>query len=353
MARFFRPLYALLVLTFLLICVSSSCPRPFEELVYASAVPPDPPPPVLFDEALPETSKVVYLNCYNSGGRLLVPLDDAASALSATSLSIGHAPLDKVGIAGLTHVWLRPLAEYLGYGVRWTGEGIVELTSPGTTLRLVMNMLALPEVSVSPLASDGGLTEAQRPTKAVSITFDDGPNPHCTPAILSILARYGASATFFCIGQEASRYPALLQDIVQSGSEVGNHTLSHLDLTTLGRTGLATELTSSKALLEALCGAQVRLVRPPFGKYSDAVQAVAAESEQGLALWNVDPRDWDRPDVSTIVSRVMGKVKPGDVVLLHERPETVLALPLILTALRARGVESVTMSALAARKQLK
>lgn len=175
----------------------------------------------------------------------------------------------------------------------------------------------------------------------VALTFDDGPDPRFTPAVLDILERYGVGATFFVTGEGASAYPWLVRAIVERGSVIGSHTWSHADLTRLPASRWATEIDGTTALLEDLTGRKLRCLRPPYGaRNADTVRALGARG-LGTAMWSVDPSDYLRPGAGVIAQRVLAATRPGSIITLHDggadRSQTVAALPAIIEGLRAAG----------------
>ncbi len=102
--------------------------------------------------------------------------------------------------------------------------------------------------------------------KKIAITFDDGPDAHWTPQILDILKQYNAHATFFVIGASADLNPGLLQRIVNEGNEVGNHTFTHPDISTIPQEQLDIELNATQRLFESVTGRRTLLFRPPYAE---------------------------------------------------------------------------------------
>ncbi|HST13305.1 MAG TPA: polysaccharide deacetylase family protein [Gaiellaceae bacterium] len=192
--------------------------------------------------------------------------------------------------------------------------------------------------------------------RAVALTFDDGPHPEATPSVLELLARNGASATFFLVGEQVSRRPALARAIHEAGHEIAVHGYRHQLL--LGRTSaaLADDLARAVAVIADATGCEPTVYRPPYGVFSagglDVVRALGWRS----VLWSVWGRDWERRATGVSVARrVTRRLSVGDVVLLHDSdaygaPEswraTVSALPSVLSAIAALGVppSAVTQS---------
>ncbi|MBE2204198.1 MAG: glycosyltransferase [Chthoniobacterales bacterium] len=182
----------------------------------------------------------------------------------------------------------------------------------------------------------------------VALTFDDGPDPDWTPAILDILKAHHISATFFVVGSEAERYPELVQRIVAEGHEIGNHTFTHSNLAEAPAPLVKLELNATQRLIESLTGRSTTLFRPPYNANSrpkNPGELLPIEIAQSLGymtvLENVDPRDWQRPSKETLVDLVKTELPHGNILLLHDgggdRSSTVEALPGILAYLKERG----------------
>ena len=200
--------------------------------------------------------------------------------------------------------------------------------------------------------------------KAIALTFDDGPDPRWTPRILDILKAKKVPATFFVIGENALTERSLLQRMLREGHEIGNHTYTHPNLATVGRTQTLFQLNATQRLFEAFTGRTLKLFRAPY--FGDAEPTTADEIIPALEAQNrgyvsvglhVDSEDWQRPGVGRIVQNVLAGVESGspdrsaNVVLLHDsggdRSETVAALPIVIDQLRARGYHFVPVSELA------
>jgi peptidoglycan/xylan/chitin deacetylase (PgdA/CDA1 family) len=194
---------------------------------------------------------------------------------------------------------------------------------------------------VGPLTWPTLLGDGSRPAGVVYLTFDDGPTPAHTPPILALLARYQARATFFVVGRNAAAYPELVRQEHAAGHGVGNHTWSHRRLTDLGSGRLEAEVDATSAVIGRATGAPVRCLRPPYATVDAASADRARARGLRLVLWDVDSNDWRRPGAAAIAGRVLGRVRSGDVVLLHDgggnRTQTVAALEQVLASLSARG----------------
>lgn len=143
-------------------------------------------------------------------------------------------------------------------------------------------------------------------TPVVALTFDDGPNAQYTPQVLDILYEYQAPSTFFLIGEELSGKEWIVEEIVASGHEIGCHTNSHRDLTTLDTREMQEEIQlTQEKLSKILTDYTFKLVRPPYGRYNQTVQDTI---NLPLVLWSIDSGDWDEPDADAIYTAVVAHV---------------------------------------------
>ncbi|MFD3694946.1 polysaccharide deacetylase family protein [Streptomyces sp. NPDC058646] len=184
------------------------------------------------------------------------------------------------------------------------------------------------------------------------LTFDDGPDPRYTPAILDTLARYGVRAMFFVCGEMAAENRSLLRRMADEGHVIGNHTWTHPHLTRLSRPALAAEIADTSDVVEQLVGEPPLWFRAPYGEWNRAAFEVGAELGMEPLAWTVDTLDWKEPGTATIVSRVLGGAGPGVIVLSHDaggnRTQSVQALDSYLPQLLARGYR-MTLPVLPAR----
>lgn len=151
----------------------------------------------------------------------------------------------------------------------------------------------------------------------VALTFDDGPDPDGTPAVLDALARAGARATFFVIAPSAERSPQLLARIREEGHAVGLHCDRHVRHTDLDAAALEQDTATALDRLAAL-GVRPTLWRTPWGVTSDATAAVAAAHGLRLVHWTADTEDWAGHAPGAMVARVAADLAPGGIVLAHD-----------------------------------
>jgi peptidoglycan/xylan/chitin deacetylase (PgdA/CDA1 family) len=182
----------------------------------------------------------------------------------------------------------------------------------------------------------------------IAITFDDGPHPALTPTLLDLLARDKIRATFFCLGQAAERHPEILRRIISEGHEIGNHSWSHPDLTTLSDDAVRSELQRADLAIFQAAGVHPTLMRAPFGSLTQTqCQWICGEFRYKVILWSVDPHDWKETNPEVIARHIVRKTKPGSIILSHDiKPQTIAAMPAAIEALLAKGFKFATVSEL-------
>jgi peptidoglycan-N-acetylglucosamine deacetylase len=183
----------------------------------------------------------------------------------------------------------------------------------------------------------------------VALTFDDGPGPY-SRAIIRILRRMRAPATFFAIGREVAIYPRVIAAEARDGFEVGDHTETHPFLSILPVAAQRAEILDAARAIRAAGAPYPRLFRPPYGAFDKATLAILRAARMLIVLWSVDTSDYTRPGVARIVYVALSGARPGAIILMHDgggdRAQTVAALPRIIRGLRRRGYRLVTISQL-------
>lgn len=185
----------------------------------------------------------------------------------------------------------------------------------------------------------------------VALTFDDGPHPEGTPAVLEVLARAGACATFFVIGEQVRRRPSLVGEIVAAGHEVGLHGDRHRLQLRMTGSQVADDIARGLEAISDAIGAEAVWHRPPYGVYSPAGLRAVRNAGLRPLLWSRWGKDWRKFTIpERIASRALAGVLPGDVILLHDADfyssrdshrRTAVALELILAELQRRKVATV------------
>ena len=184
----------------------------------------------------------------------------------------------------------------------------------------------------------------------IALTFDDGPHPYKTDAVLDILARYGIRATFFVVGENVSYYPEPLKRAVALGHEIGNHTYHHTLLSEACEQITAEEIEKTEEIIFRTAGYRTTLFRPPEGAYSECSLNVVKSKDYRVILWTVDSRDWENTSAETMVTNALQNVKGGSILLFHDymgkRSNTLKAIEILIPKLLSRGYEFVTVSEL-------
>lgn len=178
----------------------------------------------------------------------------------------------------------------------------------------------------------------------IALTFDDGPSKY-TPEILETLKNNNSSATFFVLGQEADKYKDTIKLIMEEGSEVGNHTYNHKDLTKLSDEEISDQIHKTEDLIYITSGNVSSLVRPPYGA-SDA--KLNEKISRPIIKWSVDTRDWQSRDAQKIIDHVLSHAKDGEIVLMHDiYKSTAEASKIFIPRLIEMGYQLVTISEMA------
>lgn len=188
---------------------------------------------------------------------------------------------------------------------------------------------------------------------AVALTFDDGPHPQGTPAVLEALRETGARATFFLAGEQVSRRPALAAEIVAAGHGVGLHCFRHRNNLRLTARSFLEDAERGRTAIEEATGQRISEYRPPYGIFSAATLRAVRRRGWRPVLWSRWGRDWTRWATARSIARLASSgVRAGDILLLHDADyysapgswvRTAAALPLILEELEKRGLRSIAL----------
>ena len=249
-----------------------------------------------------------------------------------------------------------------GYGLEYEGKGellvIKTRPHPGSrdlTFDAKRGLITAEHLTAFPspyvISRHGGADHK------VALTFDDGPDPHSTPQILDALRAAGVPATFFIIGSNGEMSPDLLRREVGEGHEIGNHTFTHPDISTVSSSQFQLELSATQHLLASTVGRYTVFFRPPYAvdaepETIDEMRPIEIAAANGYLVvgMQIDPDDWERPGVEQIVQRTVEQAEKGEgnIILLHDgggdRSQTIQAIPKIVQALRSRGFQFVNVS---------
>jgi peptidoglycan/xylan/chitin deacetylase (PgdA/CDA1 family) len=202
----------------------------------------------------------------------------------------------------------------------------------------------------SHLLTLGSIWRGPRERRAVSLTFDDGPDPEWTPRVLDVLAREGVPAAFFLIGQRARRAPEQARRIADSGHDLGNHTWSHPSLWRCGPARTEREIGDGHAAIADAAGAPPRFFRPPWGKTNLAMFGVARELDTHCVFWTVQPESRRPVLPAEQARRGLARARAGAIYDLHDADgvpgagrRLVEYLPALIAGLRAQGYALVPL----------
>jgi len=191
---------------------------------------------------------------------------------------------------------------------------------------------------------DSKKDKAKDNTKQVALTFDDGPDPEVTTAILATLKKYDAKATFFMLGSRVEYYPEIAKKVEKSGHELGNHTWNHPDLTKASSNKVNSEIAKTSTIIKDVTGKNATVFRPPYGAANDSVRA---QTDLPSILWDVDTLDWKHRNADELLRIVKSSTQDGSIILMHDiHQSTADGLDSVLAHLKKEGFTFVTVSEL-------
>ena len=206
----------------------------------------------------------------------------------------------------------------------WAGEKRQDTIAPASQ-----------EVSAGKIAGEEDVA------KKIALTFDDGPHPRYTEQLLDGLKERNVVATFFVTGENAQNYPNIIRREQEEGHLIGNHTYSHIQLTSGNRETFREELVKTNEILENITGEKVSFVRPPYGSWDKSFEK---ELNMFPVLWNIDPLDWCSHNAECIAAKVVEKAGDGDIILMHDYYDTSVTAALeVVDVLQKRGFQFVTV----------
>jgi len=191
-------------------------------------------------------------------------------------------------------------------------------------------------------------SNAQIQKNQIALSFDDGPHPEFTPKVLQLLRKYDAKATFFCIGHLGEKHKKLVQEIVDNGHTIGNHTYSHSkSFGFFSIKKIVGELQKTNETIYTIIGKQMQLYRPAFGVTNPNIKKAITKTHLKPIGWNVRSLDTTYRSQKQILNRITRKLTKGDIVLLHDTSEkTIAVLEQLLLFLQEKNLETVTLDQL-------
>ncbi len=238
---------------------------------------------------------------------------------------------------------------------------------PWALAAVIANHLLLTALGLWPRSRALGTNWTRLPAHSaaraeVAITLDDGPDPLITPQVLSILARHGAHATFFCIGERVAQHPQIVRDCVAQGHAVENHSQRHAHyFSLLGMAALHAEVAGAQRQIEGASGVAPRFFRAPAGVRSVLLEPVLQRLHLQLASWTRRGFDTVTADATRVLARLTRDLGAGDILLLHDghaartragTPVVLEVLPALLAVIEQRGLHPVTLREAMAREAI-
>lgn len=188
--------------------------------------------------------------------------------------------------------------------------------------------------------------------KMVGLTINVAWGNEYLPRILETLKKHDVKATFFLEGRWVKENLRFAKMIVDANQEVGNHSYTHPDMKTLSTNEIQEQLQKTNQIIEAATNQKVRWFAPPSGSFRDEVVKVADDLKMGTIMWTVDTIDWKHPGPEVLLQRVMGKIHPGAIVLMHPTSSTTEALDTMIMQLKKQGYKVGNITELLDEKRI-
>lgn len=206
---------------------------------------------------------------------------------------------------------------------------------------LVAGLIFLGCLFLRPKENESQPAQTIMPRRKVALTFDDGPSPIWTKTLLEGLRERGVKATFFVTGENVEKYPELVKEIYEDGHLIGNHTYSHIQLTSVSEERALEELKKTNEAIYHCTGGYPEFFRPPFGSIHKGMEK---KTDMMIVLWDVDPKDWCSSNTACITKRVVEKVQDHSIILFHDQYESSIKAALqVVDRLTKEGYEFVTV----------
>ncbi len=194
----------------------------------------------------------------------------------------------------------------------------------------------------------------ERQDNKIAISFDCAWGTDYTDQLLEIMDKHNVKCTFFAVEFWSKKNPEYIKKISDFGHEIGTHSATHPYMSKLDKQTIIKELSTSTNEIEKITGKKVELFRAPYGDYNDRLISTARELNLFTIQWDVDSLDWKDLSAKQICERVIKRVKSGSIVLFHNQGlNTAEALPTIITELKAKGYEFVSIGELIYRDNYK
>lgn len=178
--------------------------------------------------------------------------------------------------------------------------------------------------------------------QVVYLTFDDGPDPVNTLAVMKTLVEQDVGATFFLTGENIQKNPSLVKELYDNGFTIGLHGYDHRSLDSLSGGEIADQLNRTNALIVEITGQGSKIMRPPYGALTEDTIATIKELKYQIYLWSLDTLDWAQSDKAEILRNVKENLRPGDIILMHATYDQSLTseiLPEVISYIKNQGYE--------------
>jgi peptidoglycan/xylan/chitin deacetylase (PgdA/CDA1 family) len=173
--------------------------------------------------------------------------------------------------------------------------------------------------------------------KNIALTFDDGPNKIITPQILNVLKENNCNATFFVLGNLVKNNRNIIEEIYNSGNEIGNHGLNHTSFYKLSINEIKNQIDNTNEYIYNVTKEYPTFIRPPYGCIN---QDIKNNINCPVALWSIDSKDWSNISKETIINNVLNNVKDGDVLLFHDtKNKTLETIKELIPLLKNKGFQ--------------
>lgn len=226
-------------------------------------------------------------------------------------------------------------------------------TGSNSTKAAANPILTKAETGLSPASKPKtkpyAIFKAKTERKVVALTFDISWGTKVPGPVMDTLKKYNVKSTFFLSGPWVKKYPEFPRRLKAEGHEIASHGDRHIDLDRESSATVKEEITAAHQSIKEVTGVSPNLIRTPNGAWNDMVLNVADQLGYRVIQWSVDSLDWKKPGTDAIVKRVLDRVHPGAIILMHASDtctQTPDALPRVIEGLKARGYELVTVSKL-------
>jgi peptidoglycan-N-acetylglucosamine deacetylase len=185
--------------------------------------------------------------------------------------------------------------------------------------------------------------------KICALTFDDGPDGTVMPKILDTLKKNEVNASFFLIGNQVNAYKEVVKRADEEGNLMLNHSFTHPDLFKLSANSINKQILDTEDVIYRVTGKRPAIFRPPYGSLNDTIISASKALGYHIAIWSTDSMDWSLKEKDNIIKNVLDNIRPGEIIIMHcgaDKEATADALPIIISNLKAKGYNFITLDKL-------